>query len=76
MAKKNQETELVSGEVLHRLKLGSVDVPVIEDGRGTWKNITQKDWNLEHQRALLAYWEDQAKENDFSVEAKKAKLFL
>lgn len=69
--------ELFPEEQLHVLKLGSVDVPVIEDGKGFWKNVTQKDWSLEHQRALFDYWKEQAAENSgFSIEAKKAKLFL
>lgn len=71
------QPELFPEEQLRVLKLGSVDVPVVEDGKGTWKNITQKDWNLDHQRALLDYWKEQAAENSgFSIEAKKAKLFL
>lgn len=64
-------------EKLYSLKLGSVDVPVVEDGRGTWKNVTQRDWNLDYQRDLMDSWKEQAADNPgFSIEAKKAKLFI
>lgn len=90
MAKRNQseqvddevveataEESVFTLEKLEVLRLGSVDVPVIEDGKGFFKTITQKDWNLTYQKALLAYWEDRAKENPgFNVESKKAKLFM
>lgn len=71
------QPSLFPEEKLYHLKLGSVDVPVVEDGKGTWKNVTQRDWNLEYQRALFDYWKEQAAENSgFSIEAKKAKLFV
>ncbi len=77
MGRPKKEVETSEVEKLEVLKLGSVDVPVVEDGRGTWKNVTQKEWNHEHQRSLYTYWTEQKAENaGFSIEAKRAKLFL
>lgn len=77
LKEKTPEPELFPEEKLLVLKLGSVDVPVVEDGKGFFKNVTQAAWNLDYQRALFAYWEDVARENaGFSVAAKKAKLFM
>lgn len=59
------------------LKLGSVDVPVVKEGKGSWQTITQQHWNLEHQESLLAYWAMQKRENPkFNIDAKKEKLFV
>lgn len=64
-------------EILYTLKLGSVDVPVVEDGKGFFKNITQANWNLDHQRSLLRYWREQKEaHNGFDIEAKMRKLFI
>jgi len=59
------------------LKLGSVDVPVVEEGRGFFKNVSQKDWNMKYQTALFDYWKEVAADHPgFNIEAKKAKLFI
>ncbi len=72
-----QSVGLFPAEVLYSLKLGSVKVPVIEEGKGTWREITQGQWNLKYQRLLIGYWEDEKKENPkFDIEAKMQKLFI
>jgi hypothetical protein len=62
---------------LFTLRLGSIDVPVVKDGRGTFITKRQDQWTLKDQRALLAYWAVMKEENPkFDIEAKKAKLFI
>jgi len=78
----NQNEQLVIEEKLLILKLGSIQVPYIEDGKGGWKTVNQRDWNLKDQAALFDYWrkllfdglDDEKK--DKAIEAKKAKLFM
>ncbi len=77
VASSAQSVGLFPAEVLYSLKLGSVKVPVIEEGKGTWREISQGNWDLKHQRLLIGYWQDQKKENPtFSIEAKMQKLFI
>lgn len=81
MARPRKE-QLIIEEELYNLKLGSIQVPYVEDGKGGWKTVTQGQWNLKDQAALLAYWrnilfdglDDEKKEK--AIEAKKAKLFM
>ncbi len=69
-------------EKLFTLRIGSIQVPYIEDGRGGWKTVNQRDWNLKDQAALFDYWrnllfdglDDDKKLK--AIEAKKAKLFM
>ena len=64
-------------DVLFNLKLGSIDVPVVKEGKGQFVKVSQGQWTMEHQRAILDYWAEQKKENPkFDINAKKAKLFV
>lgn len=77
-----QSSQLPLEETLFTLRLGSVQVPYIEDGKGGWKTVNQRDWNLKDQSALFDYWrnllfdglDDDKKQK--AIEAKKAKLFM
>lgn len=78
--KKSKQLELK--EKLLVLRLGSIQVPYVEDGKGGWKTVNQRDWNLKDQAALFDYWRnllfdglDDDKKSK-ALEAKKAKLFM
>ncbi len=78
----NPENQIAIEEILFRLKLGSILVPYVEDGKGGWKTVNQRDWNLKDQAALFDYWRnllfdglDEDKKLK-AIEAKKAKLFM
>ena len=87
-AKKSDDTETGESnqlqiiEKLLTLRLGSVQVPYVEDGKGGWKTVNQRDWNLKDQASLFDYWRkllfdglDEEKKQK-AIEAKKAKLFM
>lgn len=78
---KKDESQTEITEKLYRLKLGSIQVPYVEDGQGKWKTVTQGQWNLQDQAAIFAYWrnllfdgfDDDKKE--IALKAKIDKLF-
>ena len=69
-------------EKLFTLRLGEIQVPYVEDGKGGWKTVRQDKWNLKDQTALFDYWrnllfdglDDEKKAK--AIEAKKDKLFI
>lgn len=78
----SDDSQLPIEEKLFTLRLGSVQVPYIEDGKGGWKTVNQRDWNLKDQAALFDYWRnllfegwDEDKKLK-AIEAKKEKLFM
>lgn len=76
--KKSEEQEsLFVPEPLYVLKLGVIDVPYVEEGKGGWRKVTQAQWNREHQNAIMKYWEQQKVEHPkFDIQAKMNKLFV
>ena len=78
----NPSEQLVIEEKLLVLKLGSIQVPYVEDGKGGWKTVNQRDWNVKDQAALFDYWRNllfDGLDDDkklMAIEAKKAKLFM
>lgn len=78
----DNQNQTVIEEKLLMLKLGSVQVPYIDEGQGKWKTVNQGNWNLKDQAALFDYWrnylfgelDDEKKVK--ALEAKKAKLFM
>jgi len=78
----NPSDQLEIKEKLLVLKLGSIQVPYVEDGKGGWKTVNQRDWNLKDQASLFDYWrnllfdglDDDKKE--LAIKAKMDKLFM
>jgi hypothetical protein len=78
----NPSDQLEITEKLLVLKLGSVQVPYVEEGKGGWKTVNQRDWNLKDQASLFDYWrnllfdglDDNKKE--LAIKAKMDKLFM
>lgn len=69
-------------ETLLTLKLGSIQVPYIDEGQGKWKTVNQASWNLNDQAALFDYWRNilfhelDEEEKVKAIQAKKEKLFM
>lgn len=79
---KKNSNQLEIKEKLLVLKLGSIQVPYVEDGKGGWKTVNQRDWNLKDQAALFDYWRNllfdglDDEKKAAAIAAKKAKLFM
>jgi hypothetical protein len=78
--KNSNQTEIK--EELLTLKLGTIQVPYIDDGQGKWKTVTQANWNLKDQAAIFEYWRkvlfselDEEKKAK-AIQGKKDKLFM
>jgi len=78
--KADNQTEIK--EELFPLRLGSIQVPYIEEGQGKWKTVSQDKWNLKDQAAIFDYWRnvlfselDEEKKAK-ALQAKKEKLFI
>lgn len=79
MAKKKSEEQesLFVPEPLYVLKLGVIDVPFVEEGKGGWRKVTQGQWDRPQQNAIMKYWEEQKAEHPkFDILAKMKKLFI
>jgi len=78
--KNSNQTEIK--EQLLTLKLGSIQVPYIDEGQGKWKTVNQANWNLKDQAAIFDYWrnvlfsEMDEEKKEKSLIAKKEKLFM
>ena len=79
---KKDNNQTVIKEKLLTLKLGSIQVPYIDDGKGKWKTVTQGQWNLKDQAAIFDYWrnvlfsEMDEEKKEKALIAKKEKLFM
>jgi len=71
MARPKNQTEIK--EKLYTLKLGSIQVPYVEEGQGKWKTVTQAQWDLKNQAAIFDYWRN-VLFSEVNDDDKKAKL--
>ncbi len=83
MAKsKKDESQTVLEEKLLTLRLGTIQVPYVEEGQGKWKTVNQANWNLDDQAAIFDYWrkvlfsELDEEKKEKAIQAKREKLFL